>query len=144
VAHLTYNVKNRSFIKLFTSDNLTDAFFISNIREIWKTYELKKPEDLNIFMEKDTDLQYRAEQYKHSVLAKENVHNGFILHKADVNKVDDKHMFEIQGDRKMKYINVFFSVSEDYMNQIKKEMDPKHDISTDEHQRSIIRIMAQK
>lgn len=131
-------------MKVFTSENLNDAFFLSNIREIWKTYELKRPEELKLFIEKETDLQYRKEQYKLDKLAKENAHSGFILHKTDINKVEDKHLFEIQGDRRMKYMNVFFSVPEEFMTKVRQELDPSQDLSTDEHQRSIIRIKAKK
>ena len=116
---------NRSFIKLFTSENLSDAFFLSNIREVWKTYQLKKPEELKLFIEKEKDLIYQMEQYKYIALARENLHWGYILHKHDVSKVDDKHMFEIQGDRRMKYMNIFFTVSEDFMAKIKTEMNTR-------------------
>ena len=33
-AYLTYNFKNQTFMKVFTSENLADAFFLSNIRSI--------------------------------------------------------------------------------------------------------------
>ena len=118
-------MKNRSFIKLFTSETLSDAFFLSNIREIWKTYQLKKPEELKLFIEKEKDLVYQMEQFKFTALAKENLHNGYILHKKDVHKVDDKHMFEIQGDRRMKYMNVFFSVSQEFIAKIKNEINTR-------------------
>lgn len=95
-------------------------------------------------MEKVTDLQIRSEQYKLNTLAQQNEHSGFILHKVDVDKVNEQNLFEIQGDRRMKYINIYFSVTETFMNEIKKEMNPKHEVSTDDQQRSIIQIKAQK
>jgi hypothetical protein len=143
-ARLTYNFKNNTFIKLFTSENLNDGLFLSNIREIWKTYSIKRPEDLNLYMEKETDLQTRNEQIKLNTLAQQNGHSGFILHKADIGKVDEKNLFEFQGDRRMKYINIYFSVSEDLMNGVRKEMKPRQNVSVDNDYRSIIQIKAQK
>jgi len=137
-------VKNKSFIKLFTSENLSDAFFLSNIREIWKMYKLKKAEDLNLFMKNDKEQQLRADRFNLTLKAKESQHEGFILHKNDINKVDEKHLFEIQGDRRMKYMNVFFSVSEQFMMNVRSEIGTRQDISVHEDQRSIIRIDARK
>ena len=140
-AHLTYSVKNNSFIKLFSAENLNDAFFLSNIREIWKTYCIKNPEDLKLFIQKDKDAKYRNQQLKHNKLASAFPHSGFILHQEDVSKVDENNLFEIQGDRKMNYMKVFFSVSKEFMAKVKSDIEETAE-NGERKERSIIQIKA--
>lgn len=35
IAFLTYDLKNRSFVKMFTQSMLEDPFFYSNVRKAW-------------------------------------------------------------------------------------------------------------
>lgn len=48
---------------MYSQDSLSDAFFLANIREIWKAYDLKKGDEMNIFIDKQKDLKYQAEHY---------------------------------------------------------------------------------
>lgn len=123
---------------------MCDAFFVSNIREIWRSYDIKHPEEIKNFIGKSKD---RRDQLTYGCV-KGPEHSGFILHKEDVRKVDEKYLLEIQREKRIKYnhthMNVFFSVPEDFVNRFKQEAGTKTEVTTDEHQRSIIKIKTQK
>ncbi|CAI2372624.1 unnamed protein product [Moneuplotes crassus] len=143
-ANLTYNVRNNSFIKLFTDQNLSDALSsLSNIREIWLSYKIKGSKDIKRIIEKKSNKEKSSKRISLANTRKQIPHSGFILHKEDLDKVDEKNLFEIQGDRKMKYMNVFFSVSEKLMTQVKSEID-QNEANEETKGRSIVQIKAQK
>ena len=41
MAALTYNMKRKSFVKMYTENSLSDGVFLKNLYEIWKQYEIE-------------------------------------------------------------------------------------------------------
>lgn len=58
-------------------------------------------------------------------------HEGFILHKKDADKLDHLNLFEIKGDRRMKYMNVIFSVRDEDVSRVKYEIRDKEKLPGD-------------